>query len=84
MKGDGTPPPARGGDLLPPRRSPLNPDNTLTIQPAVIEALRILIVGDDRDRSPSVRELKRVLHDTGCDEDDKDIVLYILDLHKEF
>jgi hypothetical protein len=69
---------------LPPRTSPLNPDGTLTISPEVIKSLRLLIEGVSEDKSPSTRVLKRVMEETNCNETDRDVILFILDLHEEF
>lgn len=69
---------------LPARFSPLNPDGSLVISAAAIKALRMLVVGVNEDTSPTIRQVRQIMEESGCGEEDKDVILFILDLHAEF
>jgi hypothetical protein len=55
----------------------------LTLSPEAVEALRKLIYGDTKDASPSLREMQRVLDESGCSEQDRVDLLLVLGLEDE-
>lgn len=56
----------------------VTPDGSVMLSPRVVTAIRTLVLGDNEDRSPSLRTLERVLGESGCDEHDREVMLYIL------
>jgi len=60
------------------RRHTADPDGGAHLSPRAIKALRALVLGDNEDRSPSLKTLERVLAETACTEDDRASVLFVV------
>lgn len=56
----------------------VTPDGSVTLSPRAAQAVRTLVLGDNEDRSPSLRTLERVLDESGCDEHDREVLLFVL------